>query len=99
MTRATYVWTPEGVIEKGEAARRGLLAEQRNRSYQIMPDMQPFVSPIDGKVVGGRAQRREHMRVHDVIEVGNERLSSPKPVQPKNIAFDIARAYDELDRG
>ncbi|HKJ74536.1 MAG TPA: hypothetical protein VKA19_10505 [Alphaproteobacteria bacterium] len=99
MARATYVWTPDGVIEKGEAARRGLLAEQRARGHQIMPDIEPFVSPIDGNVVGGRAQKREHMRVHDVIEVGNEKLSTRKMPDPKNIASDIVRSYDQLERG
>lgn len=34
----------------------------------IQGDYPDHVSPIDGAVIGGRAQRRDHMRRHDVID-------------------------------
>ena len=32
----------------------------------IMPDIQPFVSPITKEVIGGRGQLRRHMKEHGV---------------------------------
>lgn len=32
----------------------------------IQPDLEPFVSPVDGRVIGSRRALREHNREHDV---------------------------------
>lgn len=37
----------------------------------IMPDIQPFVSPITGKVISGRAALREHNKMHNVTNVAD----------------------------
>lgn len=31
-----------------------------------MPDIEPFVSPVDGKVISGRRALREHNKKHNV---------------------------------
>jgi hypothetical protein len=46
----------------------------------VMPDLQPYRSPLDGSIVSSRSSHRAHMREHGVIEVGNER---PKPRPPQ----------------
>ena len=33
----------------------------------MVGDMQPFISPIDGSIISGRASRREHMLKHGVV--------------------------------
>lgn len=37
----------------------------------IMPDIAPFVSPITGKVISGRAALREHNKMHNVTNVAD----------------------------
>lgn len=60
MTRKTYVYDPEvGKMVEGRSP-------PRVGWNGIMGDLPDFVSPIDGKVVNGRAGLREHNRQHDV---------------------------------
>jgi len=46
--------------------------------YFVIPDIAPYKSTIDGSQITSRAQHRAHLREHNCIEVGNERLSPPK---------------------
>ena len=72
---------------------------REQRGLYVVPDISPYVSPIDGKVVGGRRQHRDHMRAHGVIEVGNER---PTPFVPKplpDVRQDIREAVEMLNSG
>lgn len=36
-----------------------------------MPDLEPFVSPVDGKLITGRAALREHNKRHNVTNVAD----------------------------
>lgn len=63
-------------------------------SAYVMRDMEPYKSPIDGSMVTSRSMHRDHMRKHDVIEVGNERLPSRSrdvhaPLSGRDIAYAI----------
>jgi len=40
-------------------------------SAYLMPDKQPYLSPLDGSYVTSRSTHREHMRKHGVIEAGD----------------------------
>lgn len=66
----------------------------------VMEDMKPYRSPLDGSIVSSRAEHRNHMRKHDVIEVGNEKLTRPmqKPYDSGNLKQDIARAIEETSQ-
>lgn len=58
-------------------------AERKASGLQIVKDIEPFVNvAIDGAVIGGRRQKRDMMRAHNLIEVGNEK---PMP-HPRDIA-------------
>jgi len=59
--RTTYVARGGRIIEKTEAAR---IAPR----IHLQGDYPDHVSPIDNSVIRGRAQRREHMKRHDVID-------------------------------
>lgn len=50
---------------QGHTCRRG----RQNRSPAIMEDIQPFVSPVDGKVIGSRSALREHNKRNGVIQL------------------------------
>ena len=54
------------------------------KSYQIMSDIEEFVSPIDKSVIGSRSKLRAHERQHGVRQIGNdwngkEETNSVKP--------------------
>lgn len=62
MARTTYVIRDSKLVEKHLAAPLGL-----SSGLAIQPDIEPFVSPIDGSVIGSRSKLREHCRIHDVV--------------------------------
>lgn len=57
--------------------------ERRATSYQVMPDIQPYRSMIDGSVIGSRSVHREHLRQHGCVEVGNDSslYKQPQPLK------------------
>lgn len=70
----------------------------------IMKDSDPFVSPIDGSVVGGRAQRRDHMLRHDAIDAGDvnfdeEQVHGYKPPTQREIEEDIRIGWQKAEAG
>ena len=93
MARFVQVKNDDGTFSYVERSGR-----PRTRSWQVMPDVPDFVSPIDGKVVSGRAQRREHCEVHDVMDVGNDpAVLRNKPTPPVTGMMDsLERAWAEL---
>ena len=65
----------------------------------VMRDMAEYKSPIDGTMVTSRSHHREHMRAHDVIEVGNERMPQPRPepeINRRELGEAIKRHLDEV---
>jgi hypothetical protein len=47
----------------------------------VIRDIGEYRSPLDGAVITSRSQHRDHMRAHNVIEVGNERIGSMTPTE------------------
>lgn len=48
-------------------------------SWQVMPDISPYKSVIDGREITSRSRHRQHLKDHNCIEVGNERVAT-KPI-------------------
>lgn len=70
-------------------------------SHNVIPDIQPYRSMIDGSEITSRSRHRAHLKAHGCIEVGNDRsVLNPvvKPVSPPpGLKETIARAvYDKL---
>ncbi len=56
---------------------------QAQRGIQIIKDIEPFQNiAIDNAVIGGNRQRRDMMRAHGLVEVGNEK---PR-MHPRDVA-------------
>lgn len=49
---------------------------------QIMKSMGAYVSPVDGSRIASRADHRDHLKRHDLIEVGNERVGGMARPEP-----------------
>jgi hypothetical protein len=50
-----------------------------SKSFQVMPDIQPYKSMVTGEMINSRSQHREHLKAHRLVEIGNE----TKHLQPK----------------
>lgn len=47
----------------------------------VMNDIKPYISMADGSVIGSRSTHRNHLRQHNMIEVGNDKsLSKPHTI-------------------
>lgn len=77
------------------------VASRRTGSVQVMRDIGEYVSPVDGERITSRSQHREHVRRHDLIEVGNERIGSmDKPQDSGNrLGYDIKQALERARAG
>lgn len=60
----------------------------------VMPDLQPYQSMVTGEMIGGRRQHREHLKTHNVVEVGNAfDKATPKPQSlPGGLKEQVIRA-------
>lgn len=50
----------------------------------VIRDIEPYRSMITGEMITGRRQHREHLKVHNCIEVGNDTShmkAKPPPVK------------------
>lgn len=72
------------------------IENRRSGTVQVMRDMGGYVSPIDGSYIGGRSEHRDHVRRHDLVEVGNERIGSMDRPQDsgRRAGYDIKRALE-----
>jgi hypothetical protein len=52
---------------------------QRKQAFMVIKDIEPFISPIDGNIVGSRSVLREHERRHSVRQIGNDWAGSERP--------------------
>lgn len=63
-----------------------------------MPDIPDFVSPIDGKVVNGRAGLREHNKVHNVTNVADFKDEWAAKAKERDRMFSGDRGFDAKRR-
>lgn len=68
MTRKRYIYRDGKMVEVGA----DYVPAPRTTSFQVMPDIKPYQSMIDGREITSRSRHREHLRAHGCIEVGNE---------------------------
>lgn len=68
--------------ENGELHEVPLDWNGEPRTHYVMPDIKPYRSMIDGRIIQSRSRHREHLRANRCIEIGNETkyLMNPKPM-------------------
>lgn len=87
-------WNLSG--EEGERAwqeKQQMDAGFHARAPQIMPDIQPYQSQVDGSMISSRSKHREHLRQHRLIEIGDQ-VHHMKPFgiyKPKGVKEDLIR--------
>lgn len=69
----------------------------------VMRDIGEYVSPLDGQHITSRNQHRDHMRAHDVVEVGNEKIGGMAAAQDapmrvdRDLGMAIKRRVEEVE--
>lgn len=101
MSRETYVFRDDKFILK---SRDGVLTDEylalppvghSKKSIFVMPDIAPYRSVIDGSMITGRKQHRDHLRAHGCFEVGNEKLPQSRPQSDHNVRPELMRAMQQ----
>lgn len=72
--------------------------ESRSQVHQVMPDIEPYVSMIDGSLITSRSKHREHLRQHNCFEVGNEIKPQPLPDVSPQKRHELLRAQVDAVR-
>ena len=70
-------------------------ADSRTTSWQVLPDIQPYISQIDGHVVPSRNAHRAHLRINGCEEVGNEKQSWKPPSTPTGLKQTLVELANE----
>jgi hypothetical protein len=78
------------VLIDGEFVERK--RDKSGRYHYVMPDIQPYKSMIDGRMITSRSEHRRHLKANNCVEVGNEDPTKfvEKPA-PKNSRVDVLR--------
>jgi len=77
MTRRSYIQIDGKLIDKAEYYGDNSRTPQQGF---FIPDIEPFVSSVDGSVVSSRSVLREHNRKHDVVQYAE---FSPEYIEKK----------------
>jgi hypothetical protein len=64
----------------------------------VAPDLQPFRSVVDGSVINSRSDRREHMRRHNLIEVGDAPIKQREYQGEHNVKPELTQAVKQVLR-
>jgi hypothetical protein len=80
--KKTYIYVNGELVEKG--------SKEHYDSFMVMPDIQPYKSMIDGSMITSRSVHRDHLRQHNCIEVGNEKMETKLP-PPKDTRREVMR--------
>ena len=71
-------WTPtygeEETLKLWERKLASLGVPQK--SVEVISDITPYVSMIDGSLITSRSKHKQHLKEHGCIEVGNEKMEA-----------------------
>jgi hypothetical protein len=82
--KRTYIYLDDKLVERKKDSKGGY--------HYIIPDIAPYKSMIDGRMITSRSQHRLHLKAHGCVEVGNEDPTKFVSKQkPKNSRVDVLR--------
>jgi len=82
--KRTYVYMDGEFVERKR--------DSKGRYHYVVPDIQPYKSMIDGRMITSRSQHRRHLQANNCIEVGNEDPTKfRKEPEVKNTRLDVLR--------
>ena len=72
--RRRFVQINGELIEVG----KDYIPEPRSEIH-VIPDIKPYQSMITGEWITSRSHHREHLKMHDCVEIGNDSSLNRKP--------------------
>jgi hypothetical protein len=81
--KRTYVYIDGEFVEKKR--------DDSGRYHYVMPDIQPYKSMIDGRMITSRSEHRRHLKANNCIEIGNEDPLKHGPKPAKDTRVDVLR--------
>lgn len=81
--KRTYVYIDGEFVEKKR--------DKKGRYHYVMPDIQPYKSMIDGRIITSRSEHRRHLQINNCIEVGNEDPLKHGSKPTKNTRTEVLR--------
>ena len=82
--KRTYVMVDGEFVERAR--------DKRGRFHYVVPDIAPYKSMIDGRMITSRSQHRRHLKANGCIEVGNDDPTKfVKKPKLKNSRVDVLR--------
>lgn len=103
--RGSWVIRDGELVDKKTALIRDAVAATQSRSDlpcpYVISDIGEYRSMVDGSIISGRRQHRDHLRAHGCIEVGNEKMepSVKVNVDSAEIARDVKTAIEQVKAG
>lgn len=96
MSRTVYVYNR---VDGTVVPRDTVSKEATEHPFQIMGDIKEYRNAVDGGMITSRSHHREFLKVHDLVEIGNEKFPERKWEQPTGLREAVSRAfYQERDR-
>ena len=65
----------------------------------VTVDVPEYRSMATGEMIRGRAMHREHLRKHDLVEIGNEKLGPKKYEADHNVRPELMEAVKQHGLG
>lgn len=84
-----YVWRGNGFIEKFTGRKMIVPSREKLCAPTVIPDIPEYLSPVDGRVVGSRSERRDDLKRNNCVEW--EPSLSPTKGKFKNPKFCAKR--------
>lgn len=97
-TRYLKFWGYKLGTPEAEQAWSEKCAMTHRQSAAVITDIEAYQSMVTGEMIEGRKAHREHLKRHNLVELGNETLNPPKVREPAgNLKEQIARqVYSKL---
>lgn len=81
-----YIWKGDGWFDKRTGERMALPERDAIAMPQYMPDTPAYASPIDGRMITSRSERREDLKRNNCVEAGDMPLKNGGMVRSKEFA-------------
>jgi len=84
-------------IENGEVTfMRDDFGSEVSTGPQVIRDIEPYQSMVDGSMITSRSQHRDHLKRHNCFEVGNEKMESKPPPQNNDRRIALHRQLGDM---
>lgn len=103
MTRYRCRFDRHGLLAEWEDdelvwVRPGAFDDDAGDGPQVIRDLAPYRSMIDGSVIDGRKRHRDHLKAHGCVEVGNDtsHLKARPAIRPSGIKESLHRMLADV---